>query len=116
MRCLKSFKTTSSALLSAADAAKDAGDSRIQELAKTGNKLAQLAAYIDEYIFSYLVPFTSALKDCHQRHIYMEREWRVLGDVRFSLTDVERIILPRDYANHLRADLPDYCGQVSYPC
>jgi hypothetical protein len=44
----------------------------------------------------------------------MEREWRVLEDVRFSLADVERVILPREYSGRLRADLPGYSGQLSF--
>ena len=49
-----------------------------------------------------------------ERHFYMEREWRVLGDVRFSALDVERVVLPREFANRLRSDLPHYNGQVSF--
>jgi hypothetical protein len=44
----------------------------------------------------------------------MEREWRVLGDVRFSVAEVERVVLPRELAKRLRSDLPNYNGQVSF--
>jgi len=111
---LGSFHRSSSALLSAANSVNDADGPKARELAEIGNGLAQLGAYIVEYVFSYCVPFDSALDESDERHFYMEREWRVLGDVRFSPPDVERVILPRDYASRLRSDLPGYSGQVSF--
>ena len=112
---LESFHRSSSALLMAASTVKDTEDPKARELAEIGNRLAQLASYIHEYVFSYCVPFNSALDESDERHFYMEREWRALSDVRFSLADVERVVLPPAYAARLRADLPDYSGQVSFP-
>jgi hypothetical protein len=44
----------------------------------------------------------------------MEREWRVLGAVRFVVSDVSRITLPKEYAAPFRADCPDYYGQLTF--
>jgi hypothetical protein len=109
-----SFHTSAHALLSVASTVTDKDGTKARELAEAGNSLAQLAAYIDEYVFSYCVPFNSALDESDERHFYMEREWRVLGDVPFSVADVERVVLPRDFADRLRSDLPHYNGQVSF--
>jgi hypothetical protein len=111
---LESFHRSSSALLRAASTVNAEDGPKARELAETGNRLAQLGAYIVEYVFSYCVPFNSLLDESDERHYYMEREWRVLEDVRFSLADVERVILPREYSGRLRADLPGYSGQLSF--
>ena len=44
----------------------------------------------------------------------MEREWRMLGNLPFELDDVYRIILPRSYAGHLREDISESIGQLSF--
>ena len=45
---------------------------------------------------------------------YMERVWRTLTNVQFTIGDVRRIILPEQYGRQLRADLPEYWGQVNF--
>jgi hypothetical protein len=102
-------------LLRAVSTVADSDGPKARELAEIGNRLAQLRSYLDEYVFSYCVPFDSALDESNRENFYMEREWRVLGDVRFSLADVERLIVPRSYRTRFRADFPDYSGQVSFP-
>jgi hypothetical protein len=47
-------------------------------------------------------------------NFYMEREWRVGGNVRFNLNHVSRVFFPPEYASKFRADLPEYVGQVTF--
>lgn len=68
---------------------------------------------LDE-VFSYLKFFDPDKSIDDPEHFYMEREWRVLGCVRFSLTDVRRVILPEEYAERFRVDLPEYCNQLTF--
>jgi hypothetical protein len=110
-----SFHEAAHALLRLASTVTEGDGPKARELANAGNSLAQLAPYLDEYVFSYCVPFDSALEESHQRHFYMEREWRVRGEVRFTLADVERVVLPREYATQFRSDLPLYEGQITFP-
>lgn len=112
---LESFHGSSIDLLRAVSTVADSDGSKARELAEIGKRLAQLKSYLDKYVFSYCVPFDSALDESHGEQFYMEREWRVLGDVRFSLADVERVIVPRSYGTRFRVDFPDYGGQVSFP-
>lgn len=42
----------------------------------------------------------------------MEREWRVVGNVLFELSDVARIFLRRGYEDRFADDLPSYEGPV----
>jgi hypothetical protein len=44
----------------------------------------------------------------------MEREWRTTHPVHFVLGDVRRIILPEEYAEQLRLDIPEFAGQVHF--
>ncbi|WDT79667.1 MAG: hypothetical protein MPW14_21460 [Candidatus Manganitrophus sp.] len=44
----------------------------------------------------------------------MEREWRILGNLHFTLQDIRRIILPESYAPRLREELPKYIGQITF--
>jgi len=61
-----------------------------------------------------LYSFYANLDDADERHFCMEREWRVYGDVKFLISDIERLIVPREFGKRLRADLPEYNGQVHF--
>ena len=63
---------------------------------------------------SYVKAFDARRSDEDPENFYMEREWRMLGNLNFALGDVYRVLLPEDYAPHLRADIPEYVGQVIY--
>jgi hypothetical protein len=65
-------------------------------------------------IFAYLKFFDPNLDDSDQENYYMEREWRVVGNVPFELGEVVRILIPLEYGGHLRRDLPGYSGQVQF--
>lgn len=58
--------------------------------------------------------FDPRLPDDDPANYYMEREWRVHGDVAFALEEVRRVVLPEGYAPALRKDVPEYVGQVSF--
>jgi hypothetical protein len=61
---------------------------------------------------AFIKPFDSAQLEDSAENYYMEREWRVYGDVRFEMSDVNRIILPRSYQDHFRRDCPCYRGEI----
>jgi hypothetical protein len=77
------------------------------------------AAILDSMIrsdfLSFCVPFDSKKDDTDKENYYMEREWRVIGDVKFKLDDVCRVILPGRYAKRFREDVPEYFGQIAFP-
>jgi hypothetical protein len=76
--------------------------------------LGVLQAFLDFYVFSFMKYFDANTSDDDPKNVYMEREWRVVGDVGFDLNDVYRVILPRSYAERFRRDLPEYTGQVTF--
>lgn len=73
-----------------------------------------LASMIRFHFLSFCVPFDSTKDDTDEENYYMEREWRILGKVRFSLGDVCRVVLPRRYAESLRRDVAGYIGQITF--
>jgi hypothetical protein len=44
----------------------------------------------------------------------MEREWRVMREVKFRLREIRRVILPEGYAVRFRRDFPKYDGEVVF--
>jgi len=83
------------------------------------------AAFIKEFrsfdnffkneILAFLKPFNNYLAESDSDNFYMEREWRVLGRVKFEIDDVHRIIVPdKYYAAKLRKDMPSYEGQLNF--
>ena len=76
--------------------------------------LSPLMSFLDLRLFSYLKFFDSTKADDDPENFYMEREWRVVGTVKFSVPDVERVIIPRAYGPRLREACPNYNGQVTF--
>lgn len=42
--------------------------------------------FLSFHIFSYLKFFDHSLNDDHEDNYYFEREWRVIGNIHFSIT------------------------------
>jgi hypothetical protein len=67
-----------------------------------------------QQVLDYIKVFDSGVPDNAMDNYYMEREWRVVGGVRFALEDVSRVILPREYAREFRKRFPEYYGEISF--
>ncbi len=65
-------------------------------------------------VFPYMKFFDSTKPDDCESNTYMEREWRMNGNLEFKMSDICRVIIPKTYAHHLRSDLSDYIGQVTF--
>jgi Putative abortive phage resistance protein AbiGi, antitoxin len=72
-----------------------------------------LPAAIYPYIFGYTKVFDPTLPDEDPDNYYMEREWRVLGCVRFALSDIARIFVPPAYVDRVKEALSGYSGPVT---
>jgi len=70
--------------------------------------------FIEWEVFSRFKFFDHTKGDNHPENYYMEREWRVVGHVRFGLSDIRRIIMPEEYARRFREAVPDYFGQITF--
>lgn len=69
---------------------------------------------LDVSVFCFFKFFDETLPAEDEGNFYMEREWRLMDHLTFTLPDVERVILPRAYAGRLRGDVPDYFGQITF--
>jgi hypothetical protein len=76
--------------------------------------LHMIMHFIMNDIFSFVKCFNAKQAFEHDENYYMEREWRVAMNVKFSLNHVSRVFLPASYGARFRADLPTYTGQITY--
>jgi hypothetical protein len=77
-------------------------------------RVTDIRNFLGYHIFAFLKPFDASTADSDPENYYMEREWRVLGNVDFAVDDVYRVFLPQEYARRFRNDLPQYAGQLTF--
>jgi abortive phage resistance protein AbiGi (putative antitoxin) len=77
-------------------------------------RLHELLMFLEFRLFSYVKCFDESLGDEDPANFYMEREWRVVGNVQFELNDVRRVLIPSVYAVRFRAEIPEYYGQITF--
>ena len=70
--------------------------------------------FLLNYVLSFVKCFDAKRNILDSSNYYMEREWRVPGNVHFQLDDVLRVFFPKKYAKKFRDDLPEYAGQVNF--
>lgn len=62
---------------------------------------------------AYVKLFDATLPDDHPDNYYMEREWRCLKNVLFSLDDIKTVYLPNEsYKTRFSAAFPTYHGEI----
>jgi hypothetical protein len=70
--------------------------------------------FLEDIVLAYVKPFDETMAEDDPKNYYMEREWRTLISVRFSLPDVRRIVIPEAYGTKLRQNVPMYAAQVTF--
>jgi hypothetical protein len=70
--------------------------------------------FLDINILSHLKFFNPRLPDDDDNNFYMEREWRVSRDVQFSLSDIQRIIVPARFGRRFRKDFSEFAGELIF--
>ena len=76
-------------------------------------KCLQVQHLLDFHVLSFIKFFDPAMPEDDPENFYMEREWRVYGNVDFDLSDISRITLPGTYVDRLAAAIPGYQGSVA---
>jgi hypothetical protein len=79
------------------------GNPDLQKLLYRAENLRQL---LYQVVLAFVKPFDSTEPEESKNNYYMEREWRVYGDVLFQLADVRQIFLPPSYSDSFRKDFP----------
>jgi hypothetical protein len=67
---------------------------------------------IEFLVFGQLKFFTVGLDEDDSDNFYMEREWRVPEGFAFSLEDIARVIVPQEFEDKFRSDMPGYSGEI----
>ncbi len=75
----------------------------------------QLHSFLMRDVFSYFKFFDANSPLDEADNYYMEREWRILGNVDFNISEVCRIHMPNEFASQFRQDFPAFAGEVKYP-
>ncbi len=88
------------------------GESNAQQQKLNLYRTLDLPVTLFAYLFGYMKFFDPSLSEDHPDNYYMEREWRVLSQVSFAISDVVRIFLPPDHVQRLQKELPEYHGEV----
>ncbi len=74
----------------------------------------QFVSFLALHIFGYLKCFDHELKEDEEDNYYFEREWRIIGNLTFRISDIKRIFISQDYATRFREDVPQYHGQLTF--
>lgn len=86
-----------------------------EEIDKIVEDLRTLILYlvgVEGFLLGYVKFFDSTLSETDPNNYYMEREWRVVGKVRFKSTDVAGLIVPETFAERARQECPEVADRV----
>jgi hypothetical protein len=61
-------------------------------------------------LFGYFKCFDASKAEDEKENFYMEREWRLIGSLKFKISDVQRIILPKAFLSRFRVDFAEFAG------
>ena len=81
---------------------------------KEHRRLMELERFISFHIFSYIKFYDHSYADDHDDNYYLEREWRVIGNVKFDLGDIETVFMPKQFYKRFRTDCPAYESQLIF--
>lgn len=84
------------------------------EQLRESQQMSDLFGFLVNHFFCFVKFYQEGLPPDDDKNYYMEREWRVYGNLDFSLTDVRRVIFPERFARSFREQLPDYYGEITF--
>ncbi|MCB2227635.1 MAG: hypothetical protein KQH53_13235 [Desulfarculaceae bacterium] len=82
--------------------------------ARETKEITDLFGFLVYHFFSFVKFFQEGLPPDDDKNYYMEREWRVFGNLDFTLDDVRRVIFPRRFARSFREQVPDFFGEITF--
>jgi hypothetical protein len=78
------------------------------------HEIRRILGFLVYHFFSFVKFYDEGLPADHEENYYMEREWRIFGNLEFSLDQVRRVIFPQEFARRFRDDLPEYFGEITF--
>ncbi len=76
-------------------------------------QISGLQSDLEFLVFGQLKFFTVGLPEDEPDNFYMEREWRVPDGLAFRPDDIARVIMPLEFAQRFRVEVPEYSGLVT---
>ena len=67
---------------------------------------------LDHNFLGFLKPFGPEWPDDSPHQYYMEREWRILGSLKFAARDIAGVFIPDNFRDRFKGDFPDFAGAV----
>ena len=74
----------------------------------------EMMDFLAKQVFGYVKFYDNGLASDDDKNFYMEREWRVNGNLEFTLGEVRRVIFPERFARSFRQDVPEYFGEITF--
>ncbi|MBA7526899.1 hypothetical protein ES705_19070 [subsurface metagenome] len=78
------------------------------------SKIHKIKMFLSFHIFGYMKAWNHDNNEEDPENYYFEREWRIIGNLKFQLGDVVRIVLPRKYAKLFREEFKNYNGEIIF--
>lgn len=72
-----------------------------------------LDTFLRQHFFSFLKFFDIGLAQDDPNNFYMEREWRIVGELNFDPADVATVILPSGYDGRFKSERPTLADRTS---
>ncbi len=66
------------------------------------------------HFWGYLKFFDENLDDRDNNNFYLEREWRIINALSFSIDDVVRVFLKKEMVHKFKTIFPDFCGEITF--
>jgi len=76
-------------------------------------KYQRLQEFVEIHIKPYYKFFDHTLPDADINNYYFEREWFVVGNVKFNMSDISNVLLPQECESKFRQEFPKYKGPVN---
>lgn len=77
-------------------------------------RFMKLTQFLNFHIFSYIKFYDHNSAEEQDDNYYLEREWRIVGNLHFAITDIQTVFIPTDYAPRFREDCPHYNSQLIF--
>ncbi|WP_179151853.1 hypothetical protein [Oceanobacillus senegalensis] len=90
------------------------GYSPVSEELEEVTLLNQISEFLWNDIFAFIQPLDISNSTKDLANSYLAREWRMTGSLAFSMDDILRILIPKEYSKKLRERLPDYYGEIVF--
>ena len=78
-------------------------------------RFEKISSFLEFTVLGLLKPFDTRLPDAAPENVYLEREWRVLGDISFDQENVAKVYAPPGQVKRVEERFPALVGRIVSP-